>query len=144
MRIQSLDFTAKCIKDWHGHVQWHIIHWVRSQAWHDSGPRFCLCTGTTATLIFCNVISHSNPFFPFGAMAADTETSHIEKYRKKTSKRENLHLFTSHPILDHISVGGFCYCFYRGCFCMGAPFLSILKLVVSFFNNLLRDENRYC
>lgn len=97
MRIQSLDFTAKCVKDWHGHVQWHTIHWVRSQTWHDSGPRFCLCTGTTTTLIFCNVISHSNPFFPFGAMAADTETSHLEKDSKKTWEGENLHLFTSLP-----------------------------------------------
>lgn len=65
-------------------------------------PRSCLCTGTTATLIFCNVISHSNPFFPFGAMAADIETSHLEKERKKTPKRENLHLFTSPPTLSWI------------------------------------------
>lgn len=98
MRIQSLDFTAKCIKDWHGHVQWHTIHWVRSQTWHDSGPRFCLCTGTTATLIFCNVIFHTNPFFPFGAMAADTENSHLEKDRKKT--RGRICIFTL-PLLPY-------------------------------------------
>lgn len=73
-------------------------------------------------------------------MAADTETSHLEKDRKKTPKKENLHIFTSTVSWIIQMLGGFVIVFKEIAF---APFLSILKLVVSFFNNFLRDENRY-
>lgn len=80
------------------------------------------------------MISYSNPFFPFGTLAADTETSHLQKDRKKILKRENLPLFTFSPTLSRITqmLVGFVIVFTEFAFVQVLPFYLFSRLFLVF------------
>lgn len=80
------------------------------------------------------MISYSNPFFPFGAVAADTETSHLKKDRKKILKRENFPLFTFSLTLSWITqmLVGFVIIFTDFAFVQVLPFYLFSRLLLVF------------